>query len=218
MSPDLPPINCPRCGMANQVQKVSALVAAGTVHSAVSVEQSGEGFVRYSGGQFATMTTYGHTYHSSSQQTQLSLRLSPPGAPLQPLQPRPASGWSADTVSLLVVFSVLGACSLGGATYTGMDTYQASAFLVGILLALLFAIAIVAVILYGINREGRKREAWQAKYAQWQVEHAWWQAEYARWQAAKAKLDALYYCRRDDVVFFPGNPAAIPVDSMWTVL
>ena len=45
-----------------------------------------------------------------------------------------------------------------------------------------------------------------------------WQAEHARWQAAMAKWEALYYCFRDDVVYFPGSPSAVPASSMWTVL
>jgi hypothetical protein len=81
---------------------------------------------------------------------------------------------------------------------------QLLACILGTVLALACGVGAVAVVVGETKSSERKQDAGQA--------------ELARWQVAMAKWEALYYCFRDDVVFFPDSPAAIPAAAMWTVL
>jgi hypothetical protein len=44
-----------------------------------------------------------------------------------------------------------------------------------------------------------------------------WQEEHEHWQKLMTVWGAMYYCHRDDVVFFPGTGVAVPVEEMWDI-
>ncbi|HEX9414579.1 MAG TPA: hypothetical protein VF916_13825 [Ktedonobacterales bacterium] len=195
MEPDLPPVTCPRCGLVDQVQKVSALVTAGVSTGS----GSGAGYMVGSFGSSGSIATaYGRMYQQDSHQSLLSERLSPPA------EPRLVRAWPAGfTIALIGLF--LGVfCSCGIAGLITSLTEEYAPLVCGVLVALPF-VAVAGVLLRtGQQREKRSAEAWQE-------EHEQWEAAIGRWFE-------LYYCWRDDVVFVPGSLSAIPADDMWNFL
>jgi hypothetical protein len=58
------------------------------------------------------------------------------------------------------------------------------------------------------RRYDRDMEAYRGKLARYN------QDELPRWQSTMERWDRLYYCARDETVFFPGDNRAIPADQM----
>jgi hypothetical protein len=127
-------------------------------------------------------------------------RLSPPA------EPRYISAWNAVTITGVVGLTFLALASLFSALlFLNLTAGQLPACVIGILLVTLwFALSVAHMAVPTWWKNKRMAEVWQA--------------EYARWQVAMARWEALYYCLRDDVVFFPGSPSAISAASMRTVL
>jgi hypothetical protein len=197
MSPHFPPLNCPRCGMVDRVQKVSALVAAGTSTSVTTGHESDEGKVIGSAGSEVGIVTAGRMRQEGSQQTRLSKMLS------LPAEPPPESPRSAGTGIAAVALSAFAICSLTSAGAVASITGQADISACGVLLALAADVVVVVLLLRTRTTDKRLEDEWQA--------------ERDRLKAAKTKWEKLYYCWRDDVVFDPEDPSgtAIPVTSMW---
>jgi hypothetical protein len=181
------------------VQKVSALVTTDAATSDAPCYTHDAGYGTGSDG-----SGYGiveRTDQADSQYTPLSELLSPPA------EPRFVRAWSTESFMTALGVGLLMLCCYAPFIPLALVTHQPS--IPGLVwYGTLLALAMIGgvVVLAAQTRASDKR-----------LEAAW-QAELARWQAAMAKWEALYYCRRDDVVFFPGSPSAVPASSMWTVL
>jgi hypothetical protein len=92
--------------------------------------------------------------------------------------------------------SILLACSCG--LFAVLAALNNQAYAWGVLLGLLASVGFVVLSVQ--NRQSDKRLK------------AAWQEEHAQCEAAIDKWMELYYCWRDDVVFFPGSPDAIPAN------
>jgi hypothetical protein len=119
----------------------------------------------------------------------------------------PKPSWVEPNKPLRVLLASLLALALGllmiGATQTDGDL--ALGFMSGSVLAL-----VVALVLLGVMRARRKTALRQYE----QTVGLWAQrvgAERRRWQIAHARWENdLFYCHRDDVVFFRGSPSVRP--------
>jgi hypothetical protein len=195
MLPDMPPLICPRCGMMDHVQKVSALVTAG---ASTSYGSSAGYMTGYAGRGYGVVTAYGQMYQAGSQQTLLSERLAPPSAP----QLGPA--WTADDTVAVLILGFIALCLFLLLLLDAAITNDQSVAVYGALLALPFVAGAGVLVKRAATRHKSKR--------------AEWKEEYAEWQAMMAKWEELYFCWRDDAVFIPGNSPAIPVSDMWDFL
>lgn len=199
MMPDRPTPTCPRCGRDDQVQKVSALVTTGTTTSDASRYMADAGYGIGSEGSGHSIVE--RTYQAGSQHPPLSELLSPPE------EPRLVRAWSTESFMTALGVGLVMLCCYAPFIPLAIVTHQPSIpslIWYGTLLAL--AMIGGVVVLAGQTRASDKHLK------------AAWQAEHARWQAAMAKWEALYYCWRDDVVFFPGSPSAVSASSMETIL
>ena len=186
------PAPCPRCGLFDQVQKVSALYHAGASTSMIT----GSGVVSLP--DVGSELT-GSIHLTGGQQTLLSQRLSPPA------QPQLQSAWGTGN-SLVLGACVLGAvCSCSAASAAVGFTEHWSDFMSYTLVSALIFIAATVALVWRTSRETEQNKAR-------------WQADYLRWQTSVARWEALYYCGRDDLVFVPGMPVAAPASAMWTLL
>jgi hypothetical protein len=126
-------------------------------------------------------------------------QLSPPAQPQLERASNANATIAVGGLALIVLCAFLPAIVLAGlANQTGI-----------VVAGLLVALAISALAMTVPALQARASDE-RAK-AVWQVEHT-------RWEAAMEKWDELYYCWRDDVVFIPGSPSAVPAASMWDIL
>lgn len=140
-----------------------------------------------------------HMRQEGSQRTDLSKLLSPPAEP-----PR-ESPRSVGTGKAAVGLSAIAICSLIGASAVANVTDQAGIGAYGVLLALAAAAGVVVLLLRTWRTDERLEAAWQTERSQWE-------AEMAKWKE-------LYYCWRDDVVYFPGDSkSATSASAMRTLI
>jgi len=145
------------------------------------------------GSELGTVTTR-RLHQEGSEQTRLRKLLSPPAEP-------PLEGARSAGTDIAAGLGALAICSLLGASLVASLAHQVDIGAYGVLLALAADVGVVVL----LPRTRRIDERLQAKQ---HVKHAEWEAKMAKW-------NELYYCWRDDVLFFPGSPTTIPVTSMW---
>ncbi len=186
-------VTCPKCGQADAVRKVSAIVAEGT--------RTGEtgGIALGLGDRSLDLMPFVST---STSRSALAAKLAPPAKPAKPL----GNGWTAAfTVgrSALVVFVGL---LLAGATLCSfpllINTYSANRLLLLIPFAVL-ALFIMAAFVWVIRSAIRDVRAWHRDSDSYETRLQVWRSAVERWQH-------LYYCARDDGIFTLNDSALIP--------
>nr|HET6901534.1 hypothetical protein [Ktedonobacteraceae bacterium] len=181
---------CPQCGQIDRVEKVSALVGAGTAAGLYTGNTSGSGVI------------------AGISQTALSQKLSPP---TKPTYQNPwgcvssfitGMGIFIGTASLIGIISVLQQGFSAGRRIDSSDWVGIMQFLSVIFIPLIISVLIIVV---------KAKTAQQRKIT--------FAIEYPRWQHAMINWNELYYCARNDVVFRPGKPQdCVPVSQMAKLL
>lgn len=182
--------NCPQCGQVDRVEKVSALVGAGTSAGL------------YGGPALGSNVLVG------ASQTAMSQKLSPP------TKPSYQSPWGCvssfvtgvgiclGTIFLIILFVQLQRASSAGIPIDSRFLTNLMIFLA--MLITPFIISFLIIILKATTAKQRKIT---------------FETEYPRWQHAIAKWNELYYCARNDVIFIPGKPQdCVPVSQMSKLL
>ncbi len=185
--------NCPQCGQVDRVEKVSALLRAGTSAGLYSGTASGSGLVA------------GMSY------TALSQKLSPP---IEPIYQSPWGGCSVTITAGLVIWNIafivwvcLGLSQsptvVEALSHGNLDYWRTFIIIIGVGL---IGWVIMAAIISTKNRTASERGTHFA-------------TEYPRWERAIARWNELYYCSRNDVVFIPGKPnTCVPINEMQKLL
>ena len=189
-------LHCPNCHRIDGVQKVSAIVAAGTSADTYTGYSDGVG---YSPSGPVIMDDY--ITINASRQTTLSRLLSPPTLPsARSFFSTPEGGQATAYLIVMLLFG-LGAgffeFSMIANDPTSILSFT-SLVLGGIAI---FCCGFPVRIFLRINRI--------ANQAQSLVPH---------WQRAMQNWQRLYYCHRCDGVFMPGQLFLIPIDQMMDFL
>lgn len=170
---------CPRCQEMDRVQKVSAIVNAGTASGNYTGFADGVG---YSANGPVYMNEY--IALSGNSQTSLGRLLSPPH---QPTYNRSLGFWSVGALGILWIV-------LAFILLTIITNFQA--MMDGYGIAALICAGLISLIYYGHNNRVSK-------------ERAWAESQMPGWQRVMAKWNSLYYCHRCDSVFIPGQSRLI---------
>ncbi|MBO0780167.1 MAG: hypothetical protein J2P37_15190 [Ktedonobacteraceae bacterium] len=153
------------------------------------------------------IATQGITELSGTSQTALSKMLTPPSHPI--LHYRIRNGGAL----ALIFTGIAGMVVFGYMGITFLEVIiiaQLAKFMAVILITLvLFLLLSIGAIIRGIILNNRAEAAKKARIA----------AEVPHWKQAMANWDSLYYCSRDDIVFFPGdNTRYAPPELLHTLL
>lgn len=199
-------LRCPNCLRADNVQKVSAIVNAGTSFSTYTGYGSGVGYSSHGVVAIDEVVTF-----SGSSQTALSSLLSPPA---QPIYQGLGCGVILATMVILLALAILlllipqsvqNLINPANAGYFSPDYGQSILALIGLgIIAAACVWALVAIFRYA------KREN-ALNYAQFS-------AQMLHWQRAITKWEDLFYCHRCDGVFLPGQTFLVPTIYMMDFL
>jgi hypothetical protein len=177
---------CPVCRQVDLMKKVSVVYNAGI--------SSG----RYAGATAGVVigrgVMVGHSELSGMSQTNLSQRLTPPTPPARP------RGRGCLSTAGIIVSAVIGAIPLQilvAILFIPHKPLNADDVSTITIMSIIVCLCVASVI--GIMAVTRpKILAQKAEYAR----------AVQRWYEAMANWERLYYCERDDVVFFPGIPSS----------
>ena len=196
--------DCPICGDGANVQKVSAIVAAGTSEANGSSTTIGNArIVNASSGKLVGEShSTGITNVSSIQQNKLAEYLSKPKPPLKPS----SSVWNPGcwTIGVLVILILL---IMGGfnESSSNMGTGGTIAFIITALVILGFAIWGVTSLVNNANNSKEKDQKAEENY----------KSALSDYNVALPVWDSLYYCHKHDIVFMIGNKDYAPKEDMW---
>lgn len=225
-------IACPSCGRVDSIQKVTAIVEGETYHttghSRTSTFSSTSGKQNFYTQENAWKKTKigegkisGDTYGSSSesinavQQSNLAQKLMPPDKPTPPTRPTFVSwpslissggvgiitGLAAVVVSFIVIIIFL---------LNSPPGY----FLVGLLANFIIAplIGLVVGIVASVTLGKLANELDHPASTRWRMEQEYEMAlkqyhehQLPSWESAMRRWNSMFYCRRCDVVFVPGD-------------
>src|SRR5581483_9297930 len=189
------PVICPKCGRTDAVRKVTSILSTGTV----TTDTRGFGLTDDERG-----LKFVDVYTSSTSQSGLAARLSPP------VEPRKPSGNPTIFLFMRIGIALIGLVFLAAA-FTCASTVLLFTSTVGRLLIVaalvVFIVAFVFAVRWVIFGSWRDRHKIRQEREQYPARHERWQRAYERWQQ-------LYYCARDDGVFLPGATILMPVDRM----
>lgn len=207
------PIVCPVCKKDDQIQRVSAIVSAGTQTTTVS-------------GHISPSWTADHPGYTSvdvrHSATLLSRRLLPPDQPKIPniqVYVEKAPSWFAVVVCGILAL-IPGAIAIGLAMYSQQDKNpDIPKMALGWGAASLFFLYITVGGVRAILSAPAKKATFEKEHAE---DNAKKEAEYKRqmkiWRFEKKVWEnELYYCHRDDVVFRQRGVSAKP-EELWKVL
>ena len=189
---------CPKCGQVDQIQKLTAIVSAGTRRTVGTTTTSGRTNVYNRDFEYA-----GNAYSSSSTQvntvarTALAQKLSPPQCPSQPIEP-------SDDVSIVKVAAMLFVVVLISCVILILsDSWP---LFCGSFLVVSFVLG--GLIGYLERPEAkRKEEHYQLMMKSYSEMLPEWERMYKQWEQ-------MYYCYRDDVVFIPEEEAYVTPDDI----
>lgn len=191
------PILCPKCGRADAVRKVSAIVAEGTRTGETSGIALGLG-----DRSFDLMPFVGTTISRSA----LAAKLAPPAKPAKPL----GNGWNAAfTVGRSALLLFVGLLLAGAALCSFpllINTYSVNRMLllVPIVMIVLFVLGALVWIVRSAIRDVRSTRN----------ERDTREARLVAWQRATEQWQSLYYCERDDKVFACNQEMLVPSTSV----
>jgi len=216
--------NCPICGLQDMVQKVSAIVSGQTNQTRwISTESE-----IYTDDKGKSQTRYVSVPHNATWTSHLAQKLFPPEQPVL------NKGCSVNVVNLFLYYVLIaivgpmilqGLCGIFwvplsiiygeteykfvnnlGATPKIILTIGIEVFICLLLIGLFF---LFKIILKMIQKESRNRE----EYKQLQAEK-FNQEEMPKWRSAMNRWNNLYYCKRDDLIFIPGEGTSDSIDNM----
>ncbi len=188
---------CPVCKQIDQMKKVSVVYNAGI--SSGSYAGATAGIVAGRG------VMVGHSQLSGIAQTNLSQRLTPPSPPARP------RGRGCLATAGIIVSAVIGAIPLQILVAILFIPHKPlSADDVSTITIMSVIVCLCAITVMGIMVVTRpKIRAQKAEYAR----------GVQRWYEAMANWERLYYCERDDVVFYPGViSSCVAAHEMYRVL
>lgn len=188
---------CPKCQRSDSVQKVMAIVAGGTK----VIEERGGIDIDTEYGMDVIPLTY-----SSVARSNLARKLA---APERPLQTRSYGCVAALFITrlgvALVVSMILASLFFCSFPFLAATYAQNNALFIGILIA---GFGIIGLSLFSSIRAGwRQAHSTSEQQNSYDARVQAWEDSYERWQQ-------LYYCFRDDGVFFPGQSSFVPVNQM----
>jgi len=204
-------LKCPECQQIDKVSKVATVVESGThrISGQVPVSRT----TQDSDGKWRTETTY--ESYSAVQQTTLAQRLNPPEAPSLP--PHMIGGIIG--IVQKGVFYIYGgtiffaglAISTGPFAGAFSPNLETTSVIPRVLLFLLGIVTVpsylgLAVFLY------KKKVASEEKQAQQYYE------KLKKWEYSMDRWNRLYYCSRDDCIFFPNENSAFPSATLNKVI
>jgi hypothetical protein len=187
------PILCPKCGRADAVRKVSAIVAKGT-----RTGETGGIALGLGDRSFDLMPFVG----TSISRSALAARLAPPARPAKPL----GYGWmAAFMVGRLALVLCVGLLLIGTILLSFpllINTYSQNRMLLLIPIIILITFVVSAV-------------CWVARAGTSDVhlingERNSYDVRLRAWESAMEQWNELYYCSRDDGVFQANPPKLLP--------
>lgn len=203
---------CPKCKSIDQIQKLSTIVTAGTRNtSGVSATMEGANLVgsqrhyAQKGGYVGSSELSGKAYSASStlinatEQSNLAKRLSPPREPQEPELNRPGFGeWYSNAVGTVgLVVSIAGLLWLA-------KPWGVIGGIVGVIGGMVVSVTLFFLfesLVFGSSRKRAKE--------QFEIEKQKYARDILAWEKAEQRWETMYYCYRDDVVFVPGENAAV---------
>lgn len=220
-------IDCPLCFRVDLVQKVTAIAEGETHHTSghsattntASISGRQDYYTqqdRYAGrGDLSgSIQSQSSTRISATQQSSLAQKLSPPSEPPPPKEPNFATSvlsgfpeWLGIGIGF-VTWILIG--TLLFAIFPGVDNSSTAGILIMCVGGPILTGILLGVLAVGIeslwNRmqfPSEKKEMMMALYHKQQKEYE--QITFPRWQEAMSRWNAMYYCRRCDVVYVPGD-------------
>lgn len=230
----MPTIECPLCHSIDQAQRVTAIVG-GETHdtrggsTTIGSSQlegrtdyyAGKGFDRERVGDgriSAGSMNYSTTSINVTQQSRLAKKLGPPSPPTEPPELNFPLSWG-DTVAS----GLLAAIPTLVFWYWLIGLFNLDSFWGGLLCFIgtpILAIGFWSVIFMLLGRVNERMEYPEEKRQQLTQAHQAKVAEYGdkkhRWQVAMERWNAMFYCRRCDVVYVPDDTFA-PVSPEDTI-
>jgi hypothetical protein len=191
-------MDCPKCNRIDNVQKVTAIVQGGThqINGQVPVShtyQDSEGW--------HTNTSY--ESYNATQRTTLAHKLMPP--------PKPQKRINRFVGFLLMAgmfFGIMGVCSFTAIVSSESEVSRKSSGNMSSSLGVgLLPVSIIAF--YGLVRIYlRTEKPLKEKLA----------VDLAKWEYSLRKWQELYYCSRDDCLFFPEERKAYNISNMYDAI
>lgn len=188
---------CPKCGRADAVRKVTAIVSEGTV----TTDTSGLGVMTgEDGGELVGFSGV------SASRSALVQKLSPPQKPSKPFGYRWVGVLLFSRIGLgvfvLMLILALIVCSFP----ILVGTYRENPIwvLVPILVVAVFVVLLLRWVIASL---------WRDVYSA-RVNRADFPTNYTLWERAFARWKQLYYCYRDDGVFSPNHAVFVPAGQM----
>ena len=183
------PIRCPKCGRADVVRKVSAIVTEGTRTSDAS------GIALGLGERSLDLMPFVGT---STSRSMLAAKLAPPAKPVKPLGYGLAAIYMVGRLMLVLFVGLLIAGTALVSLPLLMNSYSANRTL------LLAPIAVIALFIVGaffwfVRSAVRDVRAVQSDWTSYGT-------RLQEWRSADERWEELYYCARDDSVFSPHLP------------
>jgi hypothetical protein len=207
LSPRKTPFDCPLCGDAMNVQKVTAIVASSTsegtqksvtygssdYYSSASGKKIGDGY--------SSSTTKSSSFHQSI----LAAKLVPPQPPSEPkFSESNLLLWVLITVVLCLIIGCLS--TMGGQSASDDITF-------GLIVIGLLGITIIGLWVFIFNdktTDKSKKDEKEKKILEYQI-------ALKRFLKAKEIWEKLYYCHKHDIVFIEGKDKYETVNKTWAV-
>lgn len=196
--------DCPICGDGTNVQKVSAIVAAGTSEANGSSTTIGNAMIvnSSSGKLVGESHSTGITHVRSIQQNKLAEILAKPNPPIKPSSSVWEPGWWTYGILIILILLLMGGFSESS---SNMGTGETITFIIIGLVILGFAIWGITSMVNGLNNSEEKDQEAEKKY----------KSELTDYNDALKAWDALYYCHKHDIVFMLGNNDFAKKEDMW---
>jgi len=189
---------CPKCGQVDQIQKLTAIVSAGTHRTVGTIATYGRTNVynrdfEYTGNAYSSSSTQVNTV----ARTELTQKLSPPQRPNQPIKPSDDVGTIEIVIGLIISTLILCviAFSIDSWLWMGVSCIAVPA-VIGVLIGWLT-----------LPKSQEREERYQLMMKEYLEILPQWEKMHKQWEQ-------MYYCYRDDVVFIPGRETYAKPDDI----
>lgn len=196
--------DCPICGDGANVQKVSAIVAAGTSEANGSSTTIGNAkIVNSSSGKLVGEShSTGITHISSIQQNKLAEYLTKPKPPTKPFSSKWSPGcWSIGILAFLIYLIMYGIADI-------LQVYSLGGVIVIVIFGIVFLIFGTKGVTSLVNNANNSKEKDQKAEENYK-------SVLSDYHVALPVWDSLYYCHKHDIVFMMGNKDYAPKEDMW---
>lgn len=220
-------ISCPNCHQIDAVQKVTAIVG-GETHRTTGTETTSmrstfsgkqemyasQGWSKEKVGQgeiSASGYTHGSSTVSVTQQSTLAKTLTPPVQPKPPSEPQFGAPFSAMTGGgCLAIIGMVAAFVAVVSFGADLDVFRNLGAALLLILAVIVASIVGGIIFYVVGSiaagskypddvKGKMLSDYRAQLDDYQKNRL------PRWQRAMQRWDSMFYCRRCDVIYVPGD-------------